>query len=238
MPQPEPKAISQRQLRVWQLAVSGLVLVAVLGVLAFRLFLPEGQPFKAYEPVYQGRTLTDWVYRYDLNQTSLPMFTNAIGRDELLPGGPDYENRLMRGRHTEPYQPWTKEQIEAYQTKRRDDLQKVIQQREAAIAQAQSAIQAMGTNALPYLTESLRYEDSSRTKLVDFLGRRTPFLRLMPVAQRMQIASPSMAAEKNFVGALGLKILGPVAEPTIRKALNDPNRRVRETATNLLSKLP
>lgn len=100
---------------------------------------------------------------------------------------------------------------------------------------AAAAIRQMGTNALPTLFAMLRYEDSSRVRLA---SRFDGLFDWMDDKQRSRyLPPPPMAFYKHVDAAFGLYLLGPVAAPSLRQALHDPNRRVRETAADLLTKL-
>ncbi len=105
-----------------------------------------------------------------------------------------------------------------------------------------TAIKQMGTNAIPTLMAMLRYEDSHRVRVAANCARLLDWMTdqgLLDESKRARyLPPPEVAFHKHVNGAMGLYVLGPAAAPALRQALTDPNPRVRETATNLLSLLP
>lgn len=85
-----------------------------------------------------------------------------------------------------------------------------------AVASAQSAIRAMGTNALPFALENLHAHETLPNKVTRWLANRAPFLNLYP----------KNVAEQWALGVQVLDILGPIAAPCLRElvaeATNNP----------------
>jgi hypothetical protein len=175
---------------------AALCLVALLCGLIAWLFFPEAAPQTGPEPVYQGRTLSDWTRQY----AGTIIFTGPT--TYLHVDGMGLPARIQGANRSDP---------------------------------AAMAIKQMGTNALPTLFAMLRYEDSSRVRLA---SRCDWLFDWMDDKQRMRyLPSPAMAFYKHVDATFGLYVLGPVAAPALRQALKDKNRRVRETAADLLTKL-
>ncbi|HWF19096.1 MAG TPA: hypothetical protein VG754_07505, partial [Verrucomicrobiae bacterium] len=109
-------------------------------------------------------------------------------------------------------------------------------------SEAMAAVKQMGTNALPALFDMLRYGNSRRVRWGEWsygVWYRTAWLDWVPrFITRRYFLPPGVAEIKHEYGQLGLEMLGPIAKPALQKALTEPNIRVRETATNLLAKMP
>lgn len=180
-----------------RIAISVIILLMMLGSFAGWLLMPESSPLLGPEPVYQGKTLSQWRRQY--------------ATDTALIAGPS------------TYLPVDGMRLPVPTTQQPDPAPAI-------------AIRQMGTNALPTLFAMLRYEDSRRVRLV---SRFDWLFGWTDDTQRMRyLPPPPMAFYKHVDGTMGLYVLGQVAAPALRQALTDPNRRVREAATNLLSKLP
>jgi len=89
-------------------------------------------------------------------------------------------------------------------------------QGELAVEEAQSAIRAIGTNALPYALANLHARATLGDQAIQWLAKRAPFLKL----------HPKNVAEQWALGVQILDILGPTAKSClpelIAEATNNP----------------